>query len=110
MGDSKGGSELMVEPTRSRPRRSMSVAVLTHAVVGKGDWGKRTRLIKTFCLNETRPLFLLLFLLGWAGRPRMGMRQPYPGDKSRRCEAKGIATRCGGDDRARARIDTRFSR
>src|SRR5262249_50640541 len=28
----------------------------------------------------------------------------------RRCEAKGIATRCGGDDRARARIDTRFSR
>src|SRR5262245_25164929 len=31
MGDSKGGSELMVEPTRSWPGRSMSVAVLTHA-------------------------------------------------------------------------------
>src|SRR5262249_17840971 len=31
MGDSQGGSELMVEPTRSWPGRSMSVAVLTHA-------------------------------------------------------------------------------
>src|SRR5262249_10881247 len=30
MGDSKGGSELMVEPTRSRPARSMSVAVVVH--------------------------------------------------------------------------------
>src|SRR5262245_47715038 len=30
MGDSTGGSELMVEPTRSRPGRSMSVAVVVH--------------------------------------------------------------------------------